>query len=101
MGTHAEIEGHYNSGERVVVVDDLATTGGTKFETIEKLTSAGLKVQDVVVLIDRQSGASQALAEAGLNLRSVFTLSDLLTHWEYTGRVPAAQIKEVRDFLKL
>ena len=45
-----------------VVIDDLTTTGGSKFEAIEKLTAAGLKVQDVIVLIDRQSGASEALA---------------------------------------
>ena len=43
-------------------MDDLATTGGSKFEAIEKLTAAGLMVHDVVVLIDRQSGAAEALA---------------------------------------
>src|SRR5512141_2479208 len=47
-GTKAEIEGEYHAGETVVVIDDLATTGGSKFEAIEKLTAAGLKVQDIV-----------------------------------------------------
>ncbi|NMC11797.1 MAG: orotidine-5'-phosphate decarboxylase, partial [Chloroflexi bacterium] len=51
-GTRAEIEGAYLPGDRVVVIDDLATTGGSKFEAIEKLTSAGILVSDVVVLID-------------------------------------------------
>ncbi len=41
-GTKAEIEGEYHAGETVVVIDDLATTGGSKFEAIEKLTGAGL-----------------------------------------------------------
>ena len=54
-GTKAEIEGKYHAGETVVVIDDLATTGGSKFEAIEKLTGAGLVVKDVVVLVDRQS----------------------------------------------
>ena len=45
------------------MIDDLATTGGSKFEAIEKLAAAGLLVSDVVVLIDRQSGAAQALAQ--------------------------------------
>ncbi len=100
-GTRAEIEGEYHSGERVVVIDDLATTGGSKFEAIEKLTAAGLKVQDVVVLIDRQSGASEALAEAGYRLHAVLTLTALLNHWEKTGSVSAEKISAARTFLKL
>jgi uridine monophosphate synthetase len=45
-GTKAEIEGEYHAGETVVVMDDLATTGGSKFEAIEKLTGAGLVEKD-------------------------------------------------------
>src|SRR5574339_50874 len=63
-GTRAEIEGEYHAGETVVVIDDLATTGGSKFEAIEKLTGVGLVVKDVVVLVDRQSGARESLAQA-------------------------------------
>ena len=59
-GTKAEIEGLFTTGEQVVVIDDLATTGGSKFEAIDKLSRGGLKLDDVVVLIDRQSGASEA-----------------------------------------
>jgi uridine monophosphate synthetase len=59
-GTKADIEGVYSSGDRAVLIDDLVTTGGSKFEAIEKLKSAGLRTTDVVVLIDRQSGASKA-----------------------------------------
>jgi len=40
----------------VAVIDDLAATGGSKFEVLEKLSRAGLQVRDVVVLVDRQSG---------------------------------------------
>ncbi|HEX7975101.1 MAG TPA: orotidine-5'-phosphate decarboxylase, partial [Anaerolineales bacterium] len=72
-GTRAEVEGAYAQGERAVVIDDLATTGGSKFEAIEKLSAAGLQVRDVVVLIDRQSGAKEALAQAGYSLHAVFT----------------------------
>lgn len=98
-GTKAEIEGFYKPGERVVVIDDLATTGGSKFEAIEKLTSAGLIVEDVAVLIDRQSGAKEALQTAGFNLYAALTLTGLLDHWETTERIPAEQIKAVREFL--
>ncbi len=94
-GTAAIIEGAYAAGERVVIIDDLATTGGSKFEAIDKLKAAGLVVEDVVVLIDRQGGAAEALAAAGYRLHAVLTLTEMLDHWERTGRVPADQIAAV------
>ena len=99
-GTKAEIEGEYHAGETVVVIDDLATTGGSKFEAIEKLTTAGLKVRDVVVLIDRQSGAKEALEAAGLRLHAVLTITQLLDYWEKTGKVEQTKIEETRTFLE-
>ncbi len=99
-GTKAEIEGEYHAGETVVVIDDLATTGGSKFEAIEKLAAAGLKVRDVVVLIDRQSGAKETLAEAGYTMRAVLTITQLLDYWENTRKVEQGKIDETRIFLK-
>ncbi|NLN70734.1 MAG: orotidine-5'-phosphate decarboxylase [Chloroflexi bacterium] len=99
-GTAAAIEGIYHPGETVAVIDDLATTGGSKFEAIEKLTQAGLNVHDVVVLIDRESGAREALAKAGYRMHAIFSLSQLLEHWAETQRLPAEQIDSVRKFLK-
>lgn len=98
-GTRAEIEGEYHPGETVVVIDDLATTGGSKFEAIEKLTAVGLNVRDVVVLIDRQSGAKEALEAAGLRLHAVLTITQLLDYWEQAGKVGIAQIVATRRFL--
>jgi uridine monophosphate synthetase len=99
-GTKAEIEGEYHAGETVVVIDDLATTGGSKFEAIEKLTAAGLKVKDVVVLIDRQSGAKELLEQAGFRLHAVLTISQLLDYWEKNRKVEQSKIIETRAFLK-
>jgi len=98
-GTKAEIEGEYHSGETVVVIDDLATTGGSKFEAIEKLTGAGLLVRDVVVLIDRQSGAKESLERAGFNFHAVLTITALLDYWENTGKVEKDKIAATRKFL--
>jgi uridine monophosphate synthetase len=98
-GTQAEIEGEYQPGEQVVVVDDLATTGSSKFEAIEKLRAAGLIVRDVVVLIDRQSGARSSLAQAGFTLHAVLTLRDLLDHWERTQRVERRLLDATRALI--
>jgi uridine monophosphate synthetase len=99
-GTKAEIEGEYHAGETVVVIDDLATTGGSKFEAIEKLIGAGLVVKDVVVLIDRLSGGKEALEAAGFRLHAVLTITELLDYWEKTGKVEKRRIEETRTFLK-
>jgi uridine monophosphate synthetase len=99
-GTKAEIEGEFQAGETALVIDDLATTGGSKFEAIEKLTGAGLIVKDVVVLVDRQSGAKESLEQAGYSLHAVLTITQLLDHWERTGGVGKDKIEETRNFLK-
>lgn len=99
-GTAATVEGIYHPGETIVVIDDLATTGGSKFEAIDKLHAAELIVRDVVVLIDRESGAKEALAEKGYRMHALFTLTQLLDYWDKTQRLPLEQIEKVRAFLK-
>jgi uridine monophosphate synthetase len=98
-GTKSEIEGEFHAGETILVIDDLATTGGSKFEAIEKLTGAGLIVKDVVVLVDRQSGAKESLAQAGYSMYAVLTISQLLDYWEENGKVEKDKIEETRKFL--
>lgn len=100
-GTLAEVEGIYSPGDQAVLIDDLATTGGSKFEAIEKLDSVGLKVKDVVVLIDRQSGASEDLAASGYHLHAVFTLSRLLKYWHAAELISEDQVSAVQKFISI
>ncbi len=99
-GTQAAIEGAYSAGETVAIIDDLATTGGTKIEAVEKLTAAGLMVRDIVVLVDRESGARETLMQAGFRLHAVATIRQLLPHWRRTGVLSAEQEQAVLEFLK-
>lgn len=98
-GTKAAIEGEYQAGDTIVVIDDLATTGGSKFEAIDKLSAAGMKIRDIVVLIDRQSGALQTLEKAGFHLHAVVTISQMLDHWERTKRIDPTLLEATRSFL--
>jgi uridine monophosphate synthetase len=98
-GTKAEIEGEYHAGETVLVIDDLATTGGSKFEAIEKLTGVSLVVKDIVVLVDRQSGAKESLAQAGYSMHAVLTIGQLLGYWAETKQVEKDKIEATRKFL--
>ncbi len=88
------------AGETALVIDDLATTGGSKFEAIEKLTAVGLKVKDIVVLVDRQSGAKESLEQAGYSMHAVLTITQMLDYWEETGKVEKDKIEETRKFLE-
>lgn len=98
-GTKAAIEGEYDAGETAVVLDDLTTTGETKFEAIEKLTSAELKVRDIVVLIDRGQGAAELLGRAGYTLHAVTTLPQLLEIWRESNAITQEQYDAVKNFL--
>ena len=99
-GTKAEIEGLYNAGETIAIIDDLATTGGAKVEAIQKLEGVGLKVKDIVVLIDRESGAKESLAQSGYTLHAVATLRQLLDAWLASEAITQAQFEEVQVFLQ-
>lgn len=99
-GTRAAIEGDFRPGETAVVIDDLATTGGTKLEAIEKLTAAGLTVRDIVVLVDREQGAARSLAEAGYTMHAVATLSELLGEWLRLGAMTETQYAEVVAYVR-
>lgn len=98
-GTKKLIEGRYEAGETVVVVDDLVTTGGSKLEVIAPLSDAGLAARDVVVLVDREQGGREELAARGLSLHAVLTLSTLLDILVKNGRITDAVRADVRRAL--
>jgi len=99
-GTRKTIEGAFSAGERIVVLDDLITAGTSKVEAIQPLVEAGLVVEDVVVLIDRQSGGGEDLAKRGLRLHSVLTLTEVLDALVKHGRIEPAQSEMVREWLR-
>ena len=99
-GTKLEVEGVFEANQTVVVIDDLISSGGSKLEGIQKLNKVGLKVTDIVVLIDRQSGGVDFMAQHGYHLHSVFSLPALLDYWEQNGKVDAAMIAKARTFLE-
>ena len=99
-GTKARVEGEYSPGERVVVIDDLITTGGSKLEGMEALSAVGLDVKDIVVLLDRESGGAETLEKEGCRLHAVLTLSELLSYIQEKHLVDEKKIDEVRLFLE-
>ena len=77
-GTGNRIEGDLADGERVVVLEDIATTGESALSAVRGLREAGAIVDRVLVVVDREEGARQTLAEADAELASLVTASALL-----------------------
>ena len=98
-GMGSQVEGPHQPGERAILVDDLATRGTSALELLPPLREAGLVVSEMVVLIDRQSGARARLAAEGIQLHAVFVLAELLDRWVLTGAIDAATRARVDAFL--
>ncbi len=76
-GTAKQIEGVLNPSERVVFLEDVATTGGQAIEAVEDLRALGADVSVIMAVIDRQEGAREAIESKGLRFEALFTTSDL------------------------
>ena len=99
-GIQRPIEGLYNKGETVVVIDDLVTTGASKLEVIQPIEAQGLKVKDVVVLVDREQGGKEQLAKKGYNLHPVINFSEMLKILKDKGKINSEKYQETIAFLK-
>jgi orotate phosphoribosyltransferase len=77
-GTGNRIEGELESGAEVVVLEDIATTGQSALDAVEALRDAGAVVDRVLVVVDREEGARERLAEHDIDLEAVVTASELL-----------------------
>jgi orotate phosphoribosyltransferase len=77
-GTGNRIEGELAEGESVVVIEDIATTGQSALDAVAALREAGARVDCVLVVVDREEGARETLAEADIELDALVTASELL-----------------------
>jgi len=76
-GTKELIEGEVTPGDKFVVVEDVATTGGSTLKVVNALRAKGANVIRAIVVVDREEGATQLLSEHGIELVSIFKVKDL------------------------
>ena len=79
-GTAKRVEGRLEAGEEVVVLEDIATTGTSAADAVEALREAGAVVNRVLVVVDRDEGGRQTLADIDVELDALLTAEDLLAH---------------------
>ena len=83
-GTANRIEGPFDQGDLVCLLEDVVTSGGALAESVSVLRDAGLVVRHAVCVVDREEGGADALARMGVRLRALYRASDLLA-----GRAPS------------
>jgi orotate phosphoribosyltransferase len=94
-GAERRVEGQLFPGERVMLVDDLITTGKNILQAAESIRAEGGQVKDVVVLIDRQEGGPTALAQAQLKLCSFTTVTRIARRLHESGVIDDDQYKAI------
>ena len=81
-GTMAYIEGpSLPAGAKVVVLEDVVTTGQSAMKAVERLRAAGYSVDRVIALVDREQGGAQLYQQSGLDFQAVFSIKDIQTRW--------------------
>ena len=98
-GTKKKLEGVFTEGQTALIIDDLITTGGSKFETAEPFEASGLKVKDFIVLVDREQGGGRKLEEKGYRLHSVIGINELLDILKEEGKISKEDYNRSKSFI--
>lgn len=96
-GTRKVIEGNFQPGETIVVVDDILISGKSAIEGAEKIQSVGLNVRDIVVFMDHEQGVKDRLKEKGYRAHAVLTISEITQTLYEAGRIDEEQFKVLVD----
>ena len=94
-GRERRIEGLLLPGDKVLVLDDVATTGKNIIEAVEAIRGEGGVVEDAVVLLDRQQGARENLRKAGVKLHTFTTIRQIADKLVALGTIDETQHKEI------
>ncbi len=93
------VEGRLQRGWRVLVLEDVSTTGKSILHAVEKLREEGAEVSDAIVFIDREQGASEKLAEVGVRLHAVYTVSKIFEVLYRAGYIDEETYSRVMNYI--
>jgi len=98
-GTKKQIEGDFVANDRVVLIEDVVSSGASLLETIEVCENEGLVVEGCVVVIDRQQGGVNVLREKGLKVEALFDVAELLDLLVESDRIDVETANKVKHFV--
>jgi uridine monophosphate synthetase len=99
-GTKSSVEGAFEPGDRVVLLDDLITKGDSKIEAIDQIKAAGLTLEKFIVLIDREQGGVEMIRNRGYQIEAAITISALLGILVTDGSISEQQHNDMLEFVR-
>lgn len=98
-GTKKLIEGIFSKGQNCLVVEDVITSGKSLLETIPEIENEGLKVTDIVVVLDRQQGGKELLEQHGFRVHTLFNITEVCEFLSSEKMLGDDDIQRINDFL--
>ncbi len=86
-GTKKLVEGNFEQGQQCLIIEDIITSGKSIIETVEPLEELGLKVNDVIIILDREQGGTQNVKKHGFFVHSLMTITDVINHLVKAGKL--------------
>ncbi|MBP7174516.1 MAG: orotate phosphoribosyltransferase, partial [Cloacibacterium sp.] len=99
-GTKKLIEGIYSKGQNCLLVEDVITSGKSLLETIPEIENEGIKVSDIVVVLDRQQGGKELLESKGYRVHTLFTISEVVEILKEVEKLTDEEVARINDFLE-
>jgi len=99
-GTKKAIEGVYKAGQTCLIIEDLISSGSSVFETINPLEHEGLKVKDIIILLDREQGGKKLIEDKGYKLHNIITMTDIIKVLLEEAKIDNKMKQKVQQFLK-
>ena len=99
-GTKKMIEGIYNKGQSCVLIEDVITTGSSLMETLPDLKNEGLKVSDILIVIDREQGGKERLVNKGYRVHSLFTITEIVNAFKKFNKIDEKTARSVLTFIQ-
>lgn len=99
-GTKSSVEGAYQPGDKVILIDDLITKGDSKLEAIDQVKSAGLEIEGFLVLIDREQDGLDLVRSAGYSIEAATTITALVTALHDQDKITDEQFDTIINFIQ-
>ncbi|XP_045762541.1 uridine 5'-monophosphate synthase-like [Maniola jurtina] len=94
------LEGVFDKNQNCLVVEDVVTSGGSLLETVTTLRDEGLKVTHAVIVLDREQGGANVLSANGVQVKSLFTMTELVKILRDAGRISEETVEIVSDHIR-
>ena len=99
-GTGATVEGAYQAGQRVLVMDDLITRAHSKLEAIATLEGAGLEIAGLLVIVDREQGGAREVERRGYRFEATYRLTEMLDFYASERLISPEKCAEILEYIR-